>query len=369
VRAVLHVLEAVEGGTARHVVDVVSTVPGWEHHVALPERRVGAPTDRLAAARLRDAGAVLHVIDMRRAPWHPANARAVARLRRLRRQVRPAIVHGHSSIGAALGRLAVVGTEIPFVHTPNALAAGRLVVTAERLLGRRTTRLVAVSPSEAAHLRRLGLVPDDRVVTIPNGVALPAPPPALDLRERLGLDAGVPLVGTVGRLIDQKAPERFLEVCAAVSRLHPDARFLLVGDGPLRPAVEAHPARHELGGRLHHLVELPDAGSVLGQLDVFVLASRFEGGPYAPLEAMRAGTAVVLTDVVGNRDAVVDGESGVLVEQDDVAGLAARVAELLADGDRRRVMGEAAQRRVAAEFDRAVAGRRLAALYEEVAGA
>jgi len=367
VKAVLHVLEAVEGGTARHVIDVVSTVHGWEHHVALPERRVGAPTDRLAAGRLRDAGAVLHVIDMRRAPWHPANARAVARLRGLRREVRPAVVHGHSSIGGALGRLAVVGTRVPFVHTPNALARGRLAVTVERLLGRRTTRLVAVSPSEAAEVRRLAIVADDRVVTIPNGVALPGPPPTLDLREHIGLGADVPLVGTVGRLIDQKAPQRFLELCVAVAHRCPSARFLLVGDGPMRPLVNAHPARLELGDRLHHLVELPDAGSVLGQLDVFVLTSRFEGAPYAPLEAMRAGTAVVLTDVVGNRDVVVDGDSGVLVDEHDVAAMAARVAELLADGDRRRAMGDAARRRVAAEFDRARAGRRLAALYEELA--
>ena len=88
-------------------------------------------------------------------------------------------------------------------------------------------------------------------------------------------------------------------------------------------------------GRLHRIPSLDGAGGVLDQLDVFLLASRFEGGPYAPLEAMRARTAVVLTDVVGSRDAVEDGESGRLVPPGRPDLLGAAVADLLLDDQER----------------------------------
>jgi glycosyltransferase involved in cell wall biosynthesis len=105
----------------------------------------------------------------------------------------------------------------------------------------------------------------------------------------------------------------------------------------------------------------------MDQLDLFVLPSRYEAGPYAPLEAMRAGVAVVLTDVVGNRDAVVDGESGVLVPPDDPETLAGAITRLLADDGLRRRLAEAGERRVRDRFDVRAQAERTLALYRELA--
>lgn len=141
---------------------------------------------------------------------------------------------------------------------------------------------------------------------------------------------------------------------------------MLVGDGPLRTAVD--PARLPPGAaaRFHHLPTLPDAGAALGQLDVFVLTSRFEGCPYSALEAMRAGTPPVLTDVVGSRDVLVDGVSGHLVAEHDQQAMAAVVLDLLAEDTRRRALGAAAREHVR-RFDVREMGAALAALYTELA--
>ena len=362
---VLHVLEALEGGTARHVVDVVRHVEHFEHHVAVPSVRVGGLTDRDAPQRMRDAGATVHVVEMRRTPVTVRNARALLELRRLVRSLDARIVHGHSSIGGVLARGAAWSTRRPCVYTPNGIATGRGPLAVERALARVTARIIAVSPSEARLLEQRHIASGDRVQVIPNGIELEPPRlgPPVDLRERLGLAPGAPLVGTVARLVPQKAPERFVALAAAVHRRDATAHFVLIGDGPLRADVDRRVAAGAVGSHFHRVAELPGAAAALGELDVFVLASRFEGGPYAPLEAMRAGVPVVLTDVVGNRDVVETGRSGFLVPEDDTEAMAHVVHDLLADRAHRDAVGEAGRARVRERFDVVSTGRALAAVY------
>src|SRR5207253_2530716 len=103
--------------------------------------------------------------------------------------------------------------------------------------------------------------------------------------------------------------------------------------GPRQRQLDREVGWTGLGSRFHQIAFLANVSASLGQLDVFVLASRFEGGPYAPLEAMRAGTPVVLSDVVGNRDVVEHRRSGLLVPPADAEALATAIAELLSDRD------------------------------------
>ncbi|MBA2281413.1 MAG: glycosyltransferase family 4 protein [Acidimicrobiia bacterium] len=364
---VLHVLEALEGGTARHLVDVVRHARSVVHEVVLPPSRVGGITDPAATDRLRAAGATIHLLPMRRTPWSPRNGESLARLARLVRARRPDVVHGHSSIGGLLARLGAVGTGRPCLYTPNGITQVRAGVVVERRLRRFTHRFVAVSASEGELAVELGLIGSDRLVVIPNGIELEAPPP-VPLRARLGIDAGVPLVGTIARLVPQKAPEDFVAACALVGAALPDAHFVLIGGGELQAQVDAALQASGLGARFHQLESLPGAAGALGEFDVFTLSSRFEGGPYAPLEAMRARTAVVLTDCVGSRDAVEHGTSGLLVPVGDPAALATAVVELLCAAERRRQLAAAGRARVEERFTVELMGARLDELYTTVAG-
>jgi glycosyltransferase involved in cell wall biosynthesis len=371
---VLHVVENAGSGTSRHLVDVTRTASEIEHHLALSPMRHrvlagGAPYDTAAVAAMVAAGARVHYVDMRRPPANPANLAAVLNLRRLLYQLRPAVVHGHSSVGGALARLAAAGSATPAVYTPHALASGSVAHAVERSLGRVTARLIAVSESEAAEARQLRLAPPERIVAIPNGIDLsPVRPAETDLRAVLGLAPGTPLIGSIARLVPQKAPDEMVALCAAVGRHRPDTHFLHIGMGPLQDRVDSAVARSGIATRWHQISELPDAAATLDQLDVFVLPSRFEGGPYAPLEAMRAGTPVVLSEVVGNKDIVEDGVSGFLVAFGDTEKMAARVISLLEEPERRQAIVAAARERLRTRFDVQVMGARLSDLYREVAG-
>jgi len=363
---VLQVLEALEGGAARHLVDLVRTAEGVEHHVAIPSERVGGLTDRAAAGHMIAAGAVVHIIEMRRSP--PRNAAALASLLALVHRIRPVLVHGHSSVGGALGRMAGATTRCPRVYTPHGLAQGRAAQAVERALGPLTDRMIAISESEADLVLARRLVPARRLVTIPNGIEVEGwvPPPATpDLRALLGIGPDAPLLGTISRLVPQKAPDRFTRLAATVLTARPDAHAVLIGDGPLRNAVAPARLPAAVVDRFHHLPTLAEAGATLGQLDVFVLTSRFEGCPYSALEAMRAGTPVVLTDVVGNREVVADGRGGCLVPEDDGMAMAAVVLELLADDSGRQALGATARDHVR-RFDVGAMGRAVASLYAEL---
>jgi glycosyltransferase involved in cell wall biosynthesis len=373
--SVLHVLEAVRGGTSRHVVDVIQHAGGVRHEVALPPARLqasssGAQYDQAAVEAMRAAGAEIHEIPMRRAPIHPANLSAVVALRRLLKQRNPDVVHGHSSIGGALARVACWSSSVPCVYTPNGLVTDRSGLLVERALGRRTTRFVAVSPSEGDRAAGLGLVERQRIEVIPNGIDLRSPDGTRpDLRERLGLEPDTPLVGTIARLVPQKAPEDYVRAAAIIARRRPGVHFVLIGMGPLQDAVDLEIRRGGLAGRFHQIKHLENAATVIDQFQVFALPSRFEGGPYTPLEAMRAGTPVVLSDAVGNRDAVVDGASGFLHSIGDFDALATAVIRLLDDDELRAAVAAAARERVQSEFDVRIMGRKLADLYRSLGGA
>lgn len=351
---------------------MVRTVSGADHHVIVPPPRPlqsGAYYAADAIAEMAEHGATIHHVPMERDPVHLANLAALPRILAIVRRARASVLHGHSSAGGALARLVARPAGIPVLYTPNGLADGRVSRAAERALGRLTTRMVAVSESEARDAAQLGLCPPDRIVVVPNGIDVTASSGGPDLRESLKLSPGTPLVGTIARLVHQKAPEQFVEICAGVAALHPDAHFLLIGAGPLQSEVEASVLAHHLGDRWHQIEFLPNASAVMDQLDVFVLASRFEGGPYAPLEAMRAGTPVVLSDVVGNRDSVEDGVSGRVLPFGATAEMARAVADLLDDPERRAAMSEAGRARLESRFDVRLMGQALGAVYAEVVDA
>lgn len=356
---VLHVLEAVSYGTARHVVDLVRYTTGVEHHVALPAVRSTGITDVRALDALHEAGAGVHLIDMRRLPVHPANARAWLALTTIARRLQVDVIHGHSAIGGALAR--AVPVRAARVYTPNGFPRGRGALRLERALGRRTDGLIAVSASEAAFADEQRLLPSARVSVIPNGVDLERPAPTGALRKALGIGAQVPLVGAVSRLDPQKRPLDLITMWREVAAVHPSAHFLLVGDGGLASRVDA------LASDLPRVTRIPfvdDVAAAMEDFDVFVLLSEHEGGPYVALEAARARVPLVLSDVVGNRDVLIDGNSGVLVPLGRPDLAAAAVLGLLADEHRRAQLVAAMERRLAELFDVAQQGASHRALYE-----
>lgn len=362
---VLHVLEAVQFGTVRHLRGIVRHVDA-DHIVAIPPAGSGRYTDHSAIEAMRSDGARIRFVAMRRSPVDLHNAVAAARVRRLIRNEGAHVVHGHSSIGGAVARVASIGTGAPTLYTPNGLFPSRATLALERALGTVTDRLIATSDSEAQLAVDHHLLARNRIVVIPNGVELDLPAP-VDLRGQLGIPEDALVVGNVGRLAAQKAPEVFVRACALVAVAVPGPHFVLIGDGELADLVDREVAAAGLEGRFHS-VRMPSGGeAAMPELDVFVMSSRYEGAAYAPLEAMRAGVPVVLTDVVGNRDAVEAGVSGLLVPPDDPAALAGAIRDLIDHPRLRAAIGENGRQRVAERYDLRRLADELAQLYESLA--
>jgi glycosyltransferase involved in cell wall biosynthesis len=364
---VLHVLEAIEGGVARHIVNLVRHVDA-EHVVALPSERVGGVTDTAAINAIAAAGATVEHLDMRRSPVSPRTLAAVPKVHRMITRLKPDIVHGHSAIGGAVARIAAVGTRAARVYTPHGLYPSLSACAFERALGPLTDRLIAASTSEGEFAQHLRLIPRERMAVIPNALELDGEqPPPFNLRAMFGVDSDTPVVGTVARLAPQKAPEIFVRACARVATKVPEARFVLIGDGPLVHDVRAELSATDLDGNFLLLRDRPDGDRLMAQFDVFALSSRYEAGaPFATMEAMRAGRPVVVTDVIGNRDSVEPGRSGFVVPPEDPDALADAIVCLLGDSDLRERIGEAGRDRVVSHFDVRQSSADLSDLYEEV---
>ena len=249
--------------------------------------------------------------------------RALAELKTLLRDGKYDVVHTHSSKAGALGRMAAHHADVPrIVHTYHGFPfhefQSRLRRTAymriERSLGKITDAFLAVGPAVAAEAIRLRIAPPEQVRTI--GVAVstgPAPQAAdrAEARRLLGIPPGMHVVGTVGRLDFQKAPDDFVNALAELGR--EDVYGVWIGDGPLRAKTQKLAARRGLAGRMAFLGERTDVNALLPGLDVFAMASRYEGLPCAIVEAMAAARPVVATAVNAVPNIVVAGETGLLV--------------------------------------------------------
>ncbi len=229
-------------------------------------------------------------------------------------------------------------------------------------------RVIAVSEGSRRTFLAQGY-PSQQFVCIHNGVELPVPPNGAEaqrVRHELGLDARAPLLLTVGRLTAQKGHDVLLEAVPAVQAQHADARFVCVGEGPELPRLQAQAASLGVTQAVRFLGHRSDVPALLAAADLFVLPSRFEGHPLAALEASALGVAVVGTRVCGLEEAVVPGETGLLVAPDRPEELASAILELLADGERRRRMGEAGRRFVARHYTAQQMAERTMALYDQL---
>jgi glycosyltransferase involved in cell wall biosynthesis len=375
-------MEATIGGTKRHLLELARGLraSGYDVEVACPRVRLEAFGDVSFWDDLLAAGVPVHALPMERRPLTPANVRAMRGLAALLRRGRYDVVHAHSSIAGAVARPAarLAGRPRPrTVYTPHGFAflspggATRrsLFLAAERLLGRLTDRLIAVSDTEAAEAVSYGVVPRERVVTVPNGVDLPPPPAAAcraAVRHREGWN-GTRIVGTVSRMTPQKDPGTWLAVAARVAAVRPDVRFVWIWGGEQEAEVRRRAAALGLGDRLAFPGYRPDARELVGAFDVFLLTSRFEGLPYTAIEALGAGTPVVATDVVGTRDVVRHGETGLLGPAGDVAALAGQVTRLLDDPPLATRLAAAGREDVRRRFSLQAMVAQTAAVYEAVA--
>lgn len=301
----------------------------------------------------------------------------VARLARFLRKEKIDIAHTHGSKAGILGRVAACLARTPRVvhtihgwpfHDRQPALLQWLYIRLERWGARRTTRLIAVSEAT----RQKGLAnkigrPEQYSVIYP-GSDLQAFSPGEEtdrgrVRAALGFSPDAPLVGMVACLKSQKAPEDFVRAAALVSKQRPDARFLLVGDGERRPAVEAEIRRLGLEQRLVLTGWRQDVPRLMRGFDLLALTSLWEGLPCVLAQAMASRIPVVATAVDGTQEAIQDGKTGRLVPPGDPPALAAALLELLNHPEQAMALQQAAWP-LAGKYSLATMLEKTRAVYE-----
>ena len=285
------------------------------------------------------------------------------------------VVHTHSAKAGALGRFAAHRVGVPaIVHTFHGFPfhdfqfgpVRSTYIALERSLGRITDQFLAVGGAVAAQAISLRIAPAERIRTIASAIELdilPASPGnRVAARHLMGLPEDVQVVGAVGRLAPQKAPQDLVAAIEAMGRSN--VYCVWVGDGPLRQEVTRLIERRKLTNRFLLLGERHDVAALLPGFDVFALASHYEGLPCSVVEAMTCGIPVVATAVNAVPEVVVPGRTGLLVPANAPMLLGRALAYLLdhpAEGSR---MSLAARAQLGDRFDPKVLGRDLAETYE-----
>lgn len=342
---ILQILEATLGGTARHVIDLTTGLRQREHEVHLIYNPRVARVDAIFSAGLetmKAAGVQLVPLDMSRS----VGLRDVSVMRAIRRYAKAHgpfdVIHGHSSKGGAYARIAGLALPAVRVYTPHAFVttnpelngAARLAYTVmERLLAVLTDRLVAVSGEERSEAQRLG-IRDDRISVVPNGTD--TWPARFLSRADLAIPDEALVIGTVGRLVPQKATAMLLRAFALLAPRYPALRLAVVGTGPLAEALQREVTLPE---RVHWLGAL-DGPAVMPAFDIFALPSAYEGFAYVLIEAARAGLPIVTTSVGGASLIVEEGRNGFVTAPGRQDSFAAALERLIDSSDLRRAMGE-----------------------------
>ena len=339
------------------------------------ELRVIAPEEGPLVPRLRGLGVETMVVPLARSLGSPAPLRDLAR--RLR-AMRPSIVQSHGARTNFYARLACRIASVPHhvstVHNslydyPVGKARRAAYVLVDRMTARLSAVIVCVAESLARDLIERSRVPAARVVVIPNGVDLarfdPAAADGRRLRRELALGDG-PVIGIVGRMTPQKSHADFIAAFARTRRRAPTARALLVGDGPLRGAVEVDVQARALGDACVFAGVRDDVPECLAAATVVALSSVSEGFPFTVLEAMAMARPLAATAVNGVTEIVAHGTNGLLVPPRSPELLGDALATLLEDPVRAAALGNAGRKTVETRYALATMIERLTGVYHEL---
>ncbi len=281
------------------------------------------------------------------------------------------LIHVNSYVPGNYARLAAALMQVPIIidhwHGFTRFSRKRRLIC--RVLGYFTDVSIAVSQGVRDYLlSQIGLDPA-KVRVVPNGVdlaAIDAARPGPEVRRELGLSAGVPLLGLVGRLDHWgKGHKELFEAMAALKERYP-LHALIIGGGRRKREVRSLAASLGLAEVVHFLGHRRDVPDLLNALDIFILPSYSEGVSLALLEAMAAARPVIVSRVGGLPEVVEQGKTGLLIPPRDADALAEALARLLDDPDFAKKLGASARRRVRAHFSLDRLGREINAIYEEL---
>ncbi len=374
---VLQVLEATSFGTACYMANLLLNIDLNAFDVSLAYSPLRSDERfRSDLKKIGRRGIRIHEIPMQRNIRPMEDTRSMWKLYRLIRAEKFDIVHGHSSKGGFLARAAakLADYSIATVYSPHAISISlnRAYLYVERLAGLLTSMVLGVSVSERDELASYRLVAPSKLRYVTTGIDVAAFSGSFgggQLRQRLGVPDGAMLIGTAGRVTEQKDPTTFLEAAAQALKKGLKAHFAWAGDGDLKRESQELAIRLGIDKDVTFLGYCADLRPFLEALDIFALTSRFESFGYVTCEAMAMCKPVVATNVSGSKELVVPGVTGYLVDVGDRDGFAKSFCELAGNADLRHRMGKGGGARAREHYDLPRTIRGLEQIYRELLSA
>ena len=337
---IAHVVESFGGGTISFVILLTKYLPEHEH-IIIHGQRLEEVDPEVVKKRFEQKVTFIPWPNTGRELSLLQDAKALISLVRVLGNVKPEVVHLHSSKAGFLGRLAgkILGLKhviytshaVSFIREDISIIKKQLFILLEQVADSFGGRVVACSDSEKQRFLDIGI----DAIGIANGVE------HLGASEiRVNHEEGLITIGTIGRVTTQKNPSLFNEIATVCQGL-PQVKFLWIGNGELSSQLIS--SNCELTGWL-----TPTQAQIhLQKIDIYLSTSLWEGLPLSVLEAMQAGKPLLLSDCVGNVDCI-DGTNGVVYTSNEEA--VQTIIKWVTDGEHLAQMGHSSKRLFAQKF-------------------
>lgn len=311
--------------------------------------------------KLEKSGIKVHQIKSLKRDFSPIqDLKCLFQIYSLIRRGKYQIVHCHSTKAGVLGRIAAWLARVPriyftvhgwgFYNEQEYGWAQRILILAERLCARFSTKIICVSENDLKQGLARKIAPEGKLLVIRNGVMVENHGRTGKLRKEIKASEEEVVFGMVARLCAQKNPLLFLEAARQVLEKNKSCHFVLIGDGPLYEECLEFIAKNSLEGKTHLLGFRGDAGLLYPDFDVFVLSSNFEGLPLTIIEAMFAGLPIVATMVSGVPELVFPERNGFLTLPGNPEDLAQKMLLLAEDAALRKKMGRESREIAESQF-------------------
>lgn len=379
---ILHIItRLILGGAQKNTVMTCAAQVESGHEVHLAFGPIYGPEGSLLA-EAKASGAVLHEVkSMRRAVLPGHDVLCYFALRRLIGQIKPDVVHTHSSKAGIVGRTAAWAENVPAViHTIHGLPFHdqqsrwlyRTYVTAERFAARRCHKMIGITQAMCNAFVEENIGQSDQFTVIPSGIDIDAfaadTAPRDVTRRAYGLPLGAPVIGIVARLDPLKGHDDLLDVLPRLLKSHPETRVLFVGDGWHREALENRVADAGWEERVIFagLVPVMQVPSLLHAMDIMALPSYQEGQGRTLVEALVCGCAIVGYRVGGIPEVCIDGKTGLLAKVGNREELFAALLCMLDEPDYRERLVAAGAQLARERFDVRSMTANIMRVYENV---
>lgn len=309
--------------------------------------------------KLKESVDACYVTDMRQTFNPIAVVKIIRQVRRAIISSQPNIVYCHSSFAGVFGRLAAIGTHCKVVYNPHGWAFNmrntssmklRVFRTLEQLLAHFTDKIVCISEAEFESAIDNHISSEDKLELIPNGIDIDAVRSSMGVsRSELGIAEDAFVVGMIGRLSAQKAPDVFIRAAEIIHKEIPNSAFIIVGDGEQREEIEDFAQQHGLRLVVTGWTDKPY--SYLKAFDVAMLLSRWEGFGLAIVEYMAAEKNVVAARADAIPSLIEDGKDGFLVDIDHPEQAADKVLWLHNHPNEAEEMRQKALRKAKSKYD------------------